>query len=292
MKKIAVIGAGNVGTVLGLALFNKGYTLVGAVTKSSEGRAEAAKQLQCPVYSQPHQASREAEIVFITTPDRVIEDVCQQMAREGGFYKGQIVIHCSGAHSSEILQSSRKAGAWALSMHPLQTFPGTEAGLRALPGTFFAVEGDTGALPTAGDLVNALGGEMLPISTEMKTLYHAAACVACNYLTSLLDGALRMYEQAGVSREQAVKALYPLVSRTLENIKEAGPEQALTGPIARGDTTTVKAHVEELQRFLPELLPFYQIMGQQTVGLALRKGTLTETQAENINYYLKQGGTD
>ncbi len=291
MKKIAVIGAGNVGTVLGLALSRQGYLIVGAAAKTAESRAAAGEKLKCPVYSEPHLASRKADIVFITTPDRVIKVVCDEIAQKDGFSSGQIVIHCSGVHSSKILQSAREAGAFILSMHPLQTFPGTEAGLRALPGTFFAVEGDEPALPAAEELVDALGGRVLSIPTEMKTLYHAAACVACNYLASLLDGALRMYEQMGVSREQAVEALYPLISMTLENIKEVGPEKALTGPIARGDITTIYSHVEELKHSLPEILPLYNILGLYTTKLALKKGTLDKEQEEQIKKYL-QGGSD
>ncbi len=292
MKKIAVIGAGNVGKVLGLALSRQGYALVGAVTRRTETLAAAGELLQCPVYEEPHLASREAEIVLITTPDGIIADVCRKVADNSGFSPGQVVAHCSGVHNSGILQAAREAGALVLSMHPLQTFPGTEAGLRGLPGTFFAVEGDREALPVAEELVSALGGKIMSIPTEMKTLYHAAACIACNYLATLLDGALRLYQHMDVPGEEAMEALYPLISMTLENIKEVGPEQALTGPIARGDAATVQSHVAELSRSFPSLLPLYRTLGQETVRLALRKGTLDTEQAEKIYQWLEGGFTE
>ncbi len=289
MKKIAVIGAGNVGKVLGLALSRQGYALVGTVTRRAETLHAAGELLQCPVYEEPHLASREAEIVFITTPDGIIAEVCQEIADNNGFLPGQVVVHCSGVHSSGILQAAREAGARVLSMHPLQTFPGTEAGLRGLPGTFFAVEGDPEAFPVAEKLVSALGGNVMSIPTEMKTLYHAAACIACNYLATLLDGALRLYQHMDVPGEQAMEALYPLISMTLENIKEVGPEKALTGPIARGDAATIQSHVAELGRSFPGLLPLYRTMGRETVRLALRKGTLDAERAEKIYQYLEGG---
>ncbi len=289
MKKIAVIGAGNVGKVLGLALSRKGYLLSGAVTRTSAGRDAAGEILKCSVYEQPHLASRQAEIVFITTPDRVIEEVCQETAAKGGFSAGQVVLHCSGALSSGILESAREAGALVLSMHPLQTFPGLEAGLRALPGTFFAVEGDSAAFPVAEELVQALEGRVISIPTEMKMLYHAAACMACNYLSSLLDGALSIYDRMDVSQEEALEALYPLIAMTLQNVREVGPEKALTGPIARGDLETVRSHLAAMNISCPELLPMYCTMGKYTVQLALRKGTLDEKQAEELQKLLEGG---
>lgn len=276
MKKIAIIGAGNVGKVLGLALQDKGYRVVAAVARSDRSRKSAGEILSCPVYAEPEKATLDADIIFITTPDSSIKEVCDLIADRGGFKKGQVVLHTSGAHSSAILFSAKREGASVLSFHPLQTFPTLEEGLRSLPGTFFTVEGDKGAYPIAEEMIAALGGKMLSILTEMKPIYHAAACVACNYLVSLMDIALKMFELTGIPREKACEALFPLINGTLHNIQKIGTEKALTGPIARGDYPTVSAHVEKLSKKAPELLPLYNYLGLYTVELAVRKGTLTE----------------
>ena len=123
----------------------------------------------CPVYSEPEKAASEADIVLLTTPDRVIEEVCQSIAAKKGFQKGQVVLHTSGAHSSNILVAARNAGAFALSLHPLQTFPSL-SWFAFLAGHLFAVEGDEKALPFARELVDAMEGKMLTIPTEMKPL--------------------------------------------------------------------------------------------------------------------------
>lgn len=274
MRKIAIIGAGNVGKVLGYALYKRGYTIASAFSRSEKSRKLAANLFQCPVYSDPEKAAYEAEVVFLTTPDRVIEEVCAAIASKKGFRKGQIVLHTSGAHSSTILFSARNMGADVLSFHPLQTFPELEAGLRSLPGTFFAVEGDEKALPLAEELVDAMEGKMLTIPTEMKPLYHAAACVACNYLVSLMDVSLRMYRVMDISPEKAFEALSPLIFSTMGNIKALGPEKALTGPVSRGDSSTISSHIDIMRKLTPELLPLYRSLGLYTVDLALRKGTL------------------
>lgn len=289
MKKLAVIGAGNVGKVIGYALKKKGYLITGAVCRTDDCGKNAANLLGCPFYRQPELAAREAEIVFLTTPDRAIEDVCALIAARGGFRKGQVVLHTSGAHSSNILSSARREGAYALSFHPLQTFPTLEEGLHSLPGTFFAVEGDKESYTVARDLVDALGGKMFFIPTEMKELYHAAACIACNYLVSLMDMALQCFNLMGIPAEKAFEALSPLIYSTLHNIKEIGPEKALTGPIARGDLSTIRSHLDRMEALLPELVPVYNQLGLYTAGLAVRKGTLNKAEEKELKTLL-QGG--
>lgn len=234
MKKIGVVGAGNVGTTLALALQEKGYPLLGFCCRTEESTRRAAGLLGCPSFSRQLSRFREADLIFITTPDRSIEPVCRQLAREGAFRRGQIVLHTSGAHSSAILKAAREAGAYCLSMHPLQTFPSVEAGRRNLPGSYFTLEGDEEALAEGMRMVEMLGGIPLTIPTSMKPLYHAAACVACNYYITLVEVAVEMLEHSGVPREQALPALLPLLQGTLANIARVGVPGALTGPIDRG----------------------------------------------------------
>lgn len=281
-KKIGIIGAGNLGRVLGLALSGGGFSLASAATKTESSAAEAAEVLPCPVHISPENVAREAEIIFITTPDRAIEEVCRNVAQREGFREGQVVLHTSGAHSSRILSPASESGARVLSFHPLQTFPDLDAGLRSLEGTFFTVEGDEDAIPLAGEMIEVLKGRMLSIPTEMKPLYHAAACTACNYLTSLMDMALKMFEAMGVSSPEAYQALSPLINNTLHNIGRLGPEKALTGPIARGDDSTLQVHLEKMESSVPQLLPYYRSLGIYTAELAFRKGTLDDEGRKKI----------
>jgi len=286
MKKIAIVGTGHVGKVLGYALKSKGYRLAAAFSRTEQSRKLAAELLECPVYSEAEKAAADADIIFLTTPDRVIKEICERIAEKKVFKKGQVVLHTSGAHSSGILSSAKRLGASVLSFHPLQTFPELKAGLRSLPGTFFAVEGDEEAFPVAREMVQALEGQMLSIPTEMKVVYHAAACVACNYLVSLMDMALKMYALMQIPPEKAFESLSPLIYSTLHNIGELGPEKALTGPVARGDLPTISSHLEALKELAPELLPLYRQLGLYTVCLAVRKGTLNQEQEQQLKTLL------
>ncbi len=284
--EIAIVGAGNVGKVLGTALAKKGYHLKAASAKTENTRRKVSTLWECPVFSEPYKAAVQGDIVFLTTPDQVIEEVCIEIARRDGFRKGQVVLHTSGAHSSAVLSAAKEAGADIMSFHPLQTFPQLEVGLRSLPGTFFAVDGDEKALLLAKQLVEALEGELLSIPTALKPLYHAAACTACNYLVSLMDMALRMYGPLEIAPSKAMEALTPLIEGTLENIRTLNPEQALTGPIARGDLNTIESHMENLKEHKPELLPYYCSMGIYTAELAVRKGTINKEKEKVIKTML------
>lgn len=272
--KLAVVGAGNVGTCLALRLKEKGFKVVGVCCRTEQSSRRASEILDCRYDLVPSRVTREAEIVFITTPDRSIEETCRRLAEGGGVLPGQVVLHTSGAHSSAILKSARERGAAVLSLHPLQTFPSVEAGVGNIAGSYFTLEGDIQAVQVGKALVEALQGHPLFIPTAMKPLYHAAACVACNYFVEIVDLALRMMEKAGVSRSDALPALMPLLEGTLANLKKVGSPQALTGPIDRGDSLTVSAHLEILERIAPEITGLYCLLGRHTAEVARDKGTL------------------
>jgi predicted short-subunit dehydrogenase-like oxidoreductase (DUF2520 family) len=117
----------------------------------------------------------------------------------------------------------------------------------------------------------AIGGHMVTILAEHKTLYHAAAVIASNYLVTLVDAALQAYEGAGVPREQALQMLQPLMNNTMDNIFRAGPEKALSGPIARGDLQTVEKQQNALATYRPALGELYGQLAQHTASLAQRR---------------------
>ncbi len=288
MKKIAVIGAGNVGTALAQVLQDKGYALAGVCCRTEASAGRAAGRLGCTIFTDPGALARRAEIVFITTPDRSIEAVCRRLAGKEAVGPGQVVLHTSGAHSSSILASAGERGAAVLSMHPLQTFPDVEAGIRNLKGSYFTLEGDQRALPVGLALVEALEGRPLTIPTAMKPLYHAAACVACNYFVSLIGLALQMMEKAGVPGREALPALLPLVEGTLNNIKRVGVPAALTGPIDRGDHGTVAAHLRVIEEVMPAAKELYCSLGRQTAQTARAKGTLDEAGRREFQNLLHQ----
>lgn len=281
-QNVGIIGAGNVGTTLGYALKQKGYSLAGVCCRTKVSSQKASRFLETAYWDSPEEVAFRSRILIVATPDRAIKEVAEKIAAEEGFFPGQVVLHTSGAHSSEELAPARKSGASIMSMHPLQTFPGVETGLHNLPGSYFTLEGDAEALPVGEELVRQMGGIPLTIDTEMKPVYHAAACVVCNYYVTLLHKGLEMMEAAGVSREKALPALMPLVEGTLSNVQKTGVPGALTGPVDRGDASTVQSHVHKLEEKLPHLRDLYCVLGRHTVDTAREKGTLSEDAARAV----------
>jgi len=274
--RIAIVGAGNVGTAFAILLRKAGHDIVGITSRSETSAAKAGIRLGVEYGTEPATFSRHAEVVFLTTPDRNIANVCDAIASAGGFVSGSIVAHTSGAYSSAILKEASLYGAMPISFHPLQTFANIEAGIKNLPGSFITVEGQEEALPAARQLIRDLACHPLEITTAEKPLYHAAACIVCNYFVTLMEYGLQVMEAAGVDRKEGLPALYPLIEATLNNIKHEGTVQSLTGPIARGDNDTVKSHLDAISEKIPQAEVLYRLLGLATVEIATVKGTLRE----------------
>ncbi|MDD5711223.1 MAG: DUF2520 domain-containing protein [Smithellaceae bacterium] len=285
---IALIGAGKVGTAVGILLHQKRHR-IGFVYDPFPG---ATDQLSATTGAMKTASAAEAaagaEIIFITTPDDVIGACCRELAAHGVLEPGTKVVHVSGAGGLALLESASQSGAAVASIHPIQSFSDVESAIRDLPGSTFGITADEEIIPWVMDLVSELGGRPLLVTDEDKPLYHAAACMASNYLTTLIDLVQQIYQKIGMNEDESLEVFWPLVVGTLRNIEKNGTVASLTGPIARGDKGTVKAHIDILRDRLPAFVDLYCHMGQATVDLALKKG-LSPERAQEINALL-QGG--
>jgi len=225
-----------------------------------------------------------AELVFITTPDDVIATV----ASEVQWHPGQSVVHCSGADSTQSLEPAKKLGAQVGVIHPLQTFASAKEAIENMPGSTFALEAEEPLLTTLKDMAIALEGHWIELEAKDKVIYHAAAVIACNYLVTLVKLATDLWQSFNVPTHQATQALLPLISGTIHNIETVGIPQCLTGPIARGDTGTIKKHLEALQKVAPAILPAYRELGLQTIPIALAKGRINQKQAQELQELMEQ----
>jgi len=285
MLKIGFIGAGTTGTALAVRLSQKECPVV-AVSSRTLSSAEKLAGLvpDCQVYHTAQELADVAELVFITTPDDVIAQVCSEVQWRGG----QSVVHCSGAHSVDILEAAKKLGAGVGSFHPLQTFAGVEQAIENLPGSTFALEAEEPLLATLKELTSLLNGSWVELRPGDKVLYHAAAVFACNYLVTLVKLALDLWQDFGVSSKEATRALLPLLEGTMNNINNIGLPNCLTGPVARGDLGTIERHLSALEAKSPSLLITYKELGLQTIPIALAKGKVSEQKAEEMKALLKK----
>ncbi len=285
MLKLGFIGAGTVGTALAVRLQSKGYPVV-AVSSRSRGSADrlAGMVPGCRVMNNNQGVADSAELIFITTPDDTIATVAAGIK----WHKRQSVVHCSGALSRDILVPAKKLGADTGSFHPLQTFASISQAIQNLPGSCFAIEAEEPLLTSLKEMAQALEGTFIKLKASDKVAYHAAAVFASNYFVTLIKLATDLWETFGVPREEATKALVPLLRGTLNNIETIGIPNCLTGPIARGDTGTIRKHLEELKVIAPDLLSTYRELGLKTIPVGLAKGKINKEQAQALDTILKE----
>jgi predicted short-subunit dehydrogenase-like oxidoreductase (DUF2520 family) len=289
-RHLAVIGAGRVGSALAYLARQKGYEITGLCCHYFENAKKAAAFLNQTDAARkaPGHWLRDAGLILIATPDDVIEPVCAQIAAEALIQPKCIVAHCSGAHPSSILQPAADQGCPIGSVHPLQSCATRELAIRELPGSYFCVEGFDEAKRVLKDFVNAMNGKILEIATEDKPLYHAGATVASNFLVGLIHFALVLYDHIGIDPDKGLEALAPLLDGTIRNVKSVGIPEALTGPIMRGDLGTVEAHLEALQRAIPDYLALYCVLGLETTKVAISKGTIGEAKGQQLQRLFKR----
>ncbi|MHC4983317.1 MAG: Rossmann-like and DUF2520 domain-containing protein [Planctomycetota bacterium] len=290
LPNISIIGPGKVGTAIGILAAKASIEVSAVAGRTAQSAAAAAKAIAAGVRPcSPGEAASAATLVLLTVPDDAIGRLCGELAAEKAFRPGAIVAHCSGALSSGVLSSARGAcGCLIGSMHPLQTFPTVEAAVEKLPGAYFFIEGDAAAAETLEALASAIGAKAVRIEPEAKSLYHAAAVMACNYLTALLDAAGRLAEQAGIDPRTHLSALEPLVRATVENVFAMGPAAALTGPIERGDAETLRRHLDAMRDCDEDIKAAFRAMGRLTVDLARRKGSIRPLEAEKLTELLNR----
>lgn len=283
MFGLGFIGAGRVGTALAVLLSGKGYPVIAVSSRSRNSAENLARAVAgCSVYDSNQDVADNADFVFITTPDDAISAVAAQV----GWRSGQSVLHCSGAASTDILEPARRAGAQVGSLHPLQTIADTRQAIENIPGSTFGAEAGEPLLSTLRDMVAALDGRFIELKSRDKVAYHAAAVMACNYLVTLVKLSTDLWQTFSVPRGEAVQALHPLIQGTLNNIDKIGIPDCLTGPIARGDSGTVKKHLEVLKEVSPSLLSTYKELGLQTIPVSVAKGKITEDQARELETIL------
>lgn len=285
MLRVGIIGAGTVGIALAARLNTRGYRVRAVYSRSLSSAQKLAVAVgECQVFHNSQDVADNADLVFLTTPDNAIGEVASTVK----WHTGQSVVHCSGADSTDILQPAREAGAHVGSFHPLQTFAGIQQAIENIPGSTFAIEAEEPLFAILKEMATALGGYWIELKAEEKVAYHAAAAIACNYLVTLVKSATDLWQSFGADAEQATRALMPLLKGTLHNIETVGIPQCLTGPIARGDTGTVRKHLAALQKVTPGLIPSYCELGLQTIPVAVAKGRITQQQADEIKDMLEE----
>lgn len=261
--EIAIVGAGNLARVLALSLHRAGYRVSQIISRSATSSKKRAAELARQTGAQPTTIESfrpDFDLLWICVPDDNIRECARALGNAGG-WEGKIVLHTSGALTSDELKPLKARGAAIASVHPMNTF--VAASKASMKGVPFAAEGDPGALRSVRPMIQALGGELFTIRKRDKALYHATGSFASPLLVALLSTAQETARASGISKPASV--LQPIIKQTVENFFMLGGAGAFSGPLRRGDVETIRRHLNELRK-LPQVRAVYLALAKQAVA--------------------------
>lgn len=266
--KIGIIGAGKVGCSLGRYFVEQGIDVSGYSSKTKESVETAATFTNTRAYDSLYQLIGENNLIFVTTPDDCISEVWAQIVQYDYKEKSKIICHFSGSLSSDVFLNREKKGFYACSFHPMYAFSDKFTSYKQLNQVMFTAEGDKEALAEVCPLLERLGNFVFVIEGKKKERYHAAASLISNMMIGLYQMGIDMLVDCGFSETEAKRLVKPLVEGNIQNLLYTSPEQALTGPIERGDVETVKKHLAQLTDRERQV---YSSLGRTLTEVAKRK---------------------
>lgn len=244
---IAIVGAGNLGSALAFSLRRSGYVIEAIISRPNQvslrKARSLAKQVGAAVFTDL--SPSRSKLIWFCVPDAEIAGVARNFASKIN-WKGRVALHSSGALSSDELAALRNRGAAVASAHPLMTF--VRGSRPPLAGVSFAFEGDAPAVRLVRQVIKDIGAQPYPIQKKSKAAYHAWGTFASPLFTALLATTEQVASLAGVNRNSAKRRMIPILLQTLANYAAFETKDAFSGPIIRGDLSTVRRHIRTLRR--------------------------------------------
>jgi predicted short-subunit dehydrogenase-like oxidoreductase (DUF2520 family) len=267
--------------------------LVGFTALTSAGRERAESWLGgCASSTLSDLVSNRPDLYLVAVPDSALPQVAIELAALLPSSPGPLVAHTSGATSVRVLDPCAAAGATTLVFHPLQTFADPALGRSRFAGSAVAITPSTDGQDSLAAVVGFALAQVMDsrpflLPDEKRSLYHAAATIACNYFVTLEHQAHKAFVLSGLPAEEALSLFIPLVRATLENIETQGTAKALTGPLSRGDVGTVRSHLAALAEDAPGLLPLYKALGLATIPMVQARSDVDTTTIAELEGLLK-----
>ena len=270
---ISFIGAGKVGSALGLYFKQKGLEVGGYYSQTYEHAERAAKLTESETYNSIAELMSKSSMVWITASDDALPLLAWEIAQLDIPQQIKAFVHTSGVHSTEVLHPIRDAGFPIYCAHPLMAFGQPNESALQLNDAYFSMDSTIEEVANSDDnylieFFEKMGNYTLQIDSKKKELYHCAASVLSNYLVTLLNLAYDMFVESGMSKAEIKKATAPLLNSTLKNIAEnEHMSDALTGAIKRGDGSTVAKHLATLKQYMPDKQWLYKALGRETMEM-------------------------
>ena len=243
--KIGFIGAGKVGFSLGRFLVEHGTHVTGYYSRHGESACEAARFTSSESYDNLEELVNDSDALFLTVPDGEIQKVYDKIKDLG--ISDKYICHCSGSLSSkETFPNIDNYHASGYSIHPLFPVSSKYESYKELSDAFFCLEGSGTGIDQFKAILENAGAKTRTIKPEVKALYHLACVYSSNLMCGLVKESMNLLTGCGFTDEEALMALKPLMLSNMAHIGDEGPVKALTGPIERGDSSTIEKHIKAL----------------------------------------------
>jgi predicted short-subunit dehydrogenase-like oxidoreductase (DUF2520 family) len=216
-----------------------------------------------------------ANVVIVCVRDPQLDETMEEVmaaAKSGLVQRGTVILHTSAIGEPEGLRALSDAGFPGGTFHPLVPFSDPEVAAELLRKGWIGIDGENAARSTSRRLAGHLGARTLDIPPGKKPAYHAAAVISSNFPVVLASVAGHLMHDIGISDASAYQAVESLMSGALANMKHALPDDALTGPVVRGDADTVGKHLRALKG-QDRALEVYRALSAAAIEIAQRRGT-------------------
>jgi predicted short-subunit dehydrogenase-like oxidoreductase (DUF2520 family) len=276
-----IIGCGRAAGSLARLWIEAGSVSIGGiVNRSIESGQQAVDAIGQGIAAETAADLKPADFWLIGTTDQQIEPVAAQLAGLDVNLEGSLVFHLAGRFGLDVLDRLPSRGAQTAALHPVRSLTHAQLTIDDFSGTACVAEGPDSALKLLKPLVTSIGGTWLPVASIDRGLYHAAVAVISNITKAVAWKAQKWQVRAGLPEETAMTVTYQLLNSTMTDLFRSGARQSITGPIVRGDTSTIEAHVAAVREAYPADLEIYQILIATVLDLAVDRGDLDEkTQA-------------
>ncbi len=286
-SSVGVVGAGRVGSVLAAKLRAADHPIVGVSGRSPASQLRIQTLLPDVEVMAPAEVAARSDVLLLAVPDDALIRIAEELAPV--VRPGQVVLHTSGRHGTDALAALARVGARTIAFHPAMTFTGTDVDLDRT--CVFGLTADPAERALAEELVADLGGTPMWIDEADRTLYHSALAHGANHLDTIVTQSMDLLRQAGATEPAAV--LRPLLGAALSNALDFG-DAALTGPVVRGDVTTIRAHVDAFaEAGTPAATrDAYSSLARATATRAEADGRLAPSAARDIRQALSEAEWD
>lgn len=283
---VSVIGPGALGSAM-IDLVSRHpefllYSVWGRSQSDSYFADTESKKKQPADHLKPSHDDDLGELILLAVPDDRLIYLAGQLSEADIKWNQRSVIHLSGSLDSTVLKPLKDRGALTASMHPLQTFTRGD-GADRFNGIWFSLQGDDNLFPLLNQLVKPFNARTKVLTSTQKSAMHLAAVFASNYLVSLMDVVDQITKEEGIN--DGLEMLQPIIHQTFENIIEKGPKQSLSGPVARGDLTTIAAHQKRLENN-SDHFNLYRNLGVIATQIAQTSGQLNEEASRKVRNLL------